>query len=236
MQLNAQLYHGKEITGMVLIPAGHFMMGAANNGDASPAHLVQLDSFYIDRFEVTNAQYLEFCTQTNHALPEFWNLPTFKSGPAFPSYPVIGISWYDASAYAKWAGKRLPTEAEWEYAARGGIAEASFPVGEAMDTLLANFTFAGKRKGLMPVGSFGPNGYGLYDMAGNVEEWVTDWYAPEYYASGDTVNPKGVPSGRFRIIRGGGWHSGKSCVRVYYRNALPPQWIDFAVGFRCVKQ
>jgi iron(II)-dependent oxidoreductase len=219
---------------MVLIPGGAFAMGAKGEGDHSPHHEVSIGAFYIDRYEVTNAQYYEFCEASARRLPEFWGMEAFRSGPDYPEHPVVGISWYDARAYAEWAGKRLPTEAEWEYAARGGLTDKEYPHGDGIDSTTANFTKA-ELGGPVPVGSYPPNGFGLYDMAGNVVEWVADYYAGEYYSDSPFENPEGPEKGKFKVIRGGGWHSGPSCCRVFYRNALPANWRDFNVGFRCVK-
>lgn len=217
--------------GMVLVPGGEFLMGSETEGDHSPAHSVRLDSFYLDVHEVTNAEYLEFCMATGHRLPEFWGLDARRSGPEYPNHPVVGVSWHDAAAYAAWRGKRLPTEAEWEYAARGGLAERNYPLGDDLSPTAANFAESGFG---VPteVGSYAANGFGLLDMSGNVFEWVADWYGADYYSVTPLENPQGPITGRFRVIRGGGWHSGAFCNRTYYRNALPPQWVDFAVGFR----
>ncbi len=217
---------------MILIPGGEFVMGKDEEGVSGPAHKVYIDSFYMDKHEVTNAQYLEFCTQTGRATPEFWDMNEFHSGPDFPDHPVTGISWRDAAAYAEWAGKRLPSEAEWEYAARGGLVGMNYPHGDELDSAQANYTLAGL-EGTVAVGSFLANGHGLHDMAGNVWEWVADYYDGEYYRNSPPKNPSGPDDGKFKVIRGGGWHSGPYCNRVYYRNALPPNWVDFAVGFRC---
>jgi len=219
---------------VILIPGGEFLMGKDGEGDCSPAHKVYVDSFYMDKYEVTNAQYAKFCEETGRGLPEFWGIKEFHNGPDFPNHPVVGISWRDAEGYAEWAGKRLPIEAEWEYAARGGLVDMNYPHGDELDSSQANYTLT-DLEGTVAVGSFPPNGYGLHDMTGNVWEWVADYYAKDYYESSPRENPTGPEKGRFKVIRGGGWHSGPSCNRVYYRNALSPNWVDFAVGFRCVK-
>jgi sulfatase modifying factor 1 len=218
---------------MVLIPGGEFLMGSNTDGDHAPVHSVTLQDFYLDREEVTNAEYYEFCQATGHRLPEFWGIDARRSGPQFPDHPVVGVSWQDAADYAAWRGKRLPTEAEWEYAARGGQAELDYPLADTLSPSDANY--GGSIGNPLEVGSFAPNGFGLYDMSGNVFEWVADRYSAQYYSESPLADPLGPESGRFRVIRGGGWHSGPYCNRTYYRNALPPQWVDFAVGFRCAR-
>jgi iron(II)-dependent oxidoreductase len=219
---------------LILIPAGEFLMGSDSDGDHNPAHNVYIDSFYIDKYEVTNAQYLEFCEATDHKLPQFWGKDEFRSGPGYPDHPVIGLSWRDAAEYAKWRGKRLPTEAEWEYAARGGLVGKKYPNGDTLDPSHGNHSKS-ELGGPMAVGSYAANGYGLHDMQGNVLEWVQDYYEADYYSSSPTSNPKGPEAGRFRIMRGGGWYSGPYCNQVHFRNALPENWVDFNLGFRCAK-
>jgi formylglycine-generating enzyme required for sulfatase activity len=218
--------------GMVLVPAGTFAMGTEGDLDDNPAHDVSVDAFLIDRHEVTNAEYLAFCKTTGGPLPEFWGKEAFHSGADFPDHPVVGVSWLEAKAYAEWRGRRLPTEAEWEYAARGGLVGKEYPNGEGLTPEEANYTDS-KLGGTVPVGSFPPNGYGLHDMAGNVGEWVEDRYGAGYYRESPRENARGPEKGRFRVFRGGGWHSGPYCNRVIFRNALPPNWRDFNVGFRC---
>ena len=229
----------KARAGMVLIPAGEFLMGSDSEGDHSPSHLVYVDAFYVDAYEVSNVGYLRFCEATGHRLPAFWGMAGFRCGPDYPDHPVVGVSWRDAGAFAEWAGKRLPTEAEWEYAARGGREGLTWPNGDTLQPSDGNYNKSYKG-GPVAVGRYLPNGYGLYDVQGNVVEWVEDYYAADYYAAcaatSPAVNPRGPASGRFRVIRGGGWHSGAYCNRVYYRNALPPNWLDFNVGFRCVAE
>jgi len=219
---------------MILIPGGVFLMGSDTEGDHSPVHEVRIDAFYMDTHEVTNAQYLRFCEETGHGLPEFWAVAGFRCGPDYPNHPVVGVRSYDADLYAEWCSKRLPTEAEWEYAARGGLVGMSYPNGDTLSPSDGNYNKSDEG-GPVAVGSYPANGFGLHDMQGNVVEWVADYYAPDYYASSPPENPRGPEFGRFRVIRGGGWHSGASCNRVYYRNALPPNWVDFNVGFRCAK-
>jgi len=203
---------------LVLIPGGDFLMGSDSEGDHCPAHNVYVDSFYMDRYEVTNAQYLAFCQATDHRLPEFWAMSGFRCGPDYPNHPVIGVSWQDAALYAEWCGKRLPTEAEWEYAARGGLVGMNFPNGDSLHPSDGNYNQSGKG-GPVAVGSYPANGFGLHDMQGNVVEWVADFYAAEYYASSPAVNPQGPENGRFRVIRGGGWHSGASWKQKIEQNS-----------------
>jgi formylglycine-generating enzyme len=221
--------------GMVLIPAGEFNMGRNSTApsDWQPEHRVKISSFYIDKYEVTNQQYFNYCKATNNPLPQFWGMKEFKSGPDYPDYPVTGVSNFDAEKYAKWSGKRLPTEAEWEYASRGGLIDKNYPFGDQVDSAKVNY--GRKFKSVMQVGSFPPNGYGLFDITGNVWEWVSDFYGDDYYSSSPSENPKGPDSGRFKVIRGGSWHSGAMCVQTFYRNGLSPSWVDFGVGFRCVR-
>jgi sulfatase modifying factor 1 len=221
-------------TAMALIPAGEFVMGDESDGDDGPAHKVRLNAFYIDRCEVTNAQYEAFCKATGAKLPMFWGMDAFRSGPGFPDHPVTGVAWDDAREYAKWRGKRLPTEAEWERAARGGVAGQPYVTGKELDTLEINFARS-HQGGTLRVASYAPNGFGLYDMAGNVLEWVADRYGADYYATSPPENPTGPDKGRFRVIRGGGWHTGPGCMGVSHRNALPSNWLDFNVGFRCAR-
>jgi formylglycine-generating enzyme required for sulfatase activity len=242
---------------MVLIPAGEFQMGS-NDGDSSekPVHTVYLDDFYMDIYEVTNAQYKKFMDATGHKAPIFWNDPNYND----PKQPVVGVTWEDASAYAKWAGKRLPTEAEWEKAARGGLVGKKYVWGDEWPPPKGSGNFCDETaqktfpdwdiiKGYddgyadtAPVGKFNPNRYGLYDMAGNVWEWVADWYDQNYYANSPKQNPKGPNSGSYRVLRGGSWQSGSltsyavGSLRVAYRAYYgPPPSGGSYVGFRCVE-
>lgn len=223
--------------GMVYIPSGEFIMGknTDKNTDHEPEHKVIVKGFWMDIHEVTNQEYLEFCQATNKNLPEFWGIDKYKSGEKYLDYPVIGISYFDAKAYASWAGKRLPTEAEWEYAARGGLTGKSFPTGDELELYPEEVLKGGTDRQLFPVMKRKPNNYGLYDMSGSVREWVIDYYNYNYYQNSPNENPTGPEQGKFRVVRGGGWKSGKMCKPVYRRNALSANWVDICVGFRCVK-
>ncbi len=222
---------------MVLIPGGEFMMGknVERNSEFSPAHRVEIDSFYMDKHEVTNAEYKAFCDATGYRLPEFWNNDAFRCGENYPDFPVVGINWYDASRYAAWAGKRLPAEAEWEYAARGGLVDKDYPAGDTLGRIEEKKLPGIWINRIAETELFNPNGYGLFDMDGNVWEWVADSYDEQYYKISPELNPKGPEDRMNKVIRGGSWHSGPMCKRVYYRKGLPPNWVDFAVGFRCAE-
>lgn len=219
------------VSEMETIAAGEYTVGRDGKGDNAPAHKVRLAAFLIDRHEVTNAQYFRFCQATGHVLPFFWGMREFRSSLDFPDHPVVGVSWDDAAEYARWVGKRLPTEAEWEVAARGGLQGKPFPSGDDVDRKEANFS----GRAPLRVASLLANGYGLYDMAGNVREWVADYYDPHYYASSPVDNPKGPPEGKLGVVRGGGWVGGRMCATIDSRVALPTSWVDVAVGFRCAR-
>jgi len=230
---------GKDGAPMVLIPAGEFEMGSNDGGDdEKPAHTVYLDAFYMDKYEVTNALYKKFMDATGYKAPEFWNDQSFND----PQHPIVGIRWHDAKAYADWAGKRLPTEAEWEKAARGGLVRKEYSSGDTLTHEDANYNGTGgkdKWEYTSPVGSFAPNGYGLYDMAGNVWECCADWYDSEYYAQSPKSNPTGPSSGSHRVLRGGSWNSFDftPSLRVWRRDLGDPmaRLGSYVVGFRCVE-
>ena len=215
--------------GMVLIPAGEFQMGDSLDGmnNALPVHTVYLDAFYMDIYEVTTAQYQKFMEATGY---RFWYMEDIYDAP---EKPVVGVSWFDAVAYAGWAGKRLPTEAEWEKAARGGLSGKRYPWGDEI-----SHDDASGADGTSPVGSFAPNGYGLYDMAGNVWEWCADWYDADYYSSSPKRNPAGPSSGKRRVLRGGseGLTPLPDLLRVAGRLSGNPTMGIGDLGFRCVSQ
>ncbi|NQS98376.1 MAG: formylglycine-generating enzyme family protein [candidate division Zixibacteria bacterium] len=220
---------------MVSIPGGEYMMGEKKDlPDQRPVHIVKLDSFYIDVHEVTNAQYGEFLDATGHRLPLFWDDSTYNQ----PQLPVTGVSWYDAAAYCEWAGKRLPTEAEWEAASRGGLEGENYPWEGRINEEKANYRVDPDEppSGIKPVGQYPPNGYGLYDMAGNVWEWTADYYSPTAYAdSSDWDNPGGPVKRSARVMRGGSWNYTERFLRCAYRNRAKPDMRNNYLGFRCAK-
>ncbi len=217
----------KDSVEMVLVPGGVYLMGS-NSGfpDQRPKHEVYINAFYIDTHEVTNKQYQKFLKETGHPKPAFW-FPDIDR----PDEPVVGVKWSEASAYAKWAGKRLPTEAEWEYAARGGTIEGRFYWGDEPDFSYANLDSFG----IAPVKSFKPNGYGLYDMIGNVWEWCSDWYDRQYYSTSPRENPQGPPEGKSKVLRGGAWYCPEHLIRIIKRYNSNPAAVSYSFGFRCVK-
>ena len=229
---------------MILIPAGSFEMGDSKNepeewmADTRPLHTVTLDAFYMDIHEVTVGQFKHFVTQTGYNY-KWWD-DVAELSPT-DGHPMTIVKWTAATAYADWAGKRLPTEAEWEYAARGGLEGKRYPWGDdlSLATDYANYKGTGGKdrwKYTAPVGSFEPNGYGLYDMAGNVWEWCQDWYDENYYSNSPGKNPLGPDSSPlgWRILRGGSWRHPSSRLRVACRDHYPSGTTDSHRGFRCV--
>lgn len=255
---------------MIQIPAGNFWMGRAYTiyGDSAdliprgkmddrPANNVYVDAFSIDKYEVTNADYARFVQQVTGTKPP-WHWPQGKISAGKERLPVYNVNWFEATAYCKWAGKRLPTEAEWEKAARGGLDRNHYAWGDAeIDTsekyLNAPQTAARINKDpvpahlfgsdAMPVGSFKPNGYGLYDMIGNVREWNSDWYDADYYAFMPKQNPHGPDSGKYRSVRGSGWLDAPPNTiggpndnnTVDSRDFTDPDLRATTIGFRCAK-
>ena len=209
----------KDDAEMVLIPAGEFQMGKPTIKDKhAPSYPIHVNGFYMDTHEVTLAQYEEFLKQTGHRpLPE----ETYTDAP-FPNYPVVNVTWDDAMAYAEWAGKRLPTEAEWEKAARGGFISQKYPWGNTLpDGTQSNLSGAAdKYVHSAPVGSYLPNEYGLYDMLGNVWEWCSD-----------TTDPKN------RVLRGNSWRELPRIAWITERYLIPypkQHLVGGSIGFRCV--
>ena len=227
-------------TPMVEIPAGEFMMGSDGTQaleDERPSHRVWLDAFSIDLHEVTTAQYAAFLSVQNRAAPWQWeSVDLVQHGDR----PVIGVDWRDAEAFCTWKGKRLPTEAEWEKAARGTDARL-YPWGNQAPTGdLANFALGARfsyNQVLFPVRSHEPgkSPYGLYHMAGNAYEWVQDWYGTNYYDSSPDRNPPGPSQGQFKVLRGGSWSDLPKYLLTYGRFRLSPETKNSYTGFRCAK-
>lgn len=220
---------------LMYIPAGEFEMGNDyGDTDERPVHTVYLDAFYMYQTEVTNAMYA-LCVEDGVCDPPDG---TYYSDPAYNDHPVVNVSWYDSEDYCRWAGGRLPTEAEWEKAARGGLVGAVFPWGNSYPVCTPgaeNGAQYNKCDGpTVPVGSFAPNGYGLYDMAGNVWEWVGDWYDEDYYANSPYENPTGPTNSFYRVWRGGSWYFAVGYMSVAYRTFDSPDFSNIVLGFRCV--
>ncbi|MBI4489949.1 MAG: formylglycine-generating enzyme family protein [Deltaproteobacteria bacterium] len=262
---------------MVFIPAGEFWMGSTQEEvdmmikecirawplprcrrfyeAEMPRRRVFVDQFYIDMYEVTNAQFKQFVDATGYNPPvppwfQVWNeesgeyggkgIPPKKwvnpVGPkSEPNHPVVRVTWQDAEAYCKWAGKKLPTEAEWEKAARGTDGRR-YPWGDHWEASRANSKET-KLGNVLPVGSY-PSGlspYGIHDMAGNVWEWVADWYDETYYQRANDKNPKGPDSGQVRVLRGGSWVSPSMHLRSSFRLPHSPANRSASIGFRCAQ-
>ncbi|NUO80180.1 SUMF1/EgtB/PvdO family nonheme iron enzyme [candidate division KSB1 bacterium] len=230
---------------MALIPAGWFTMGSSTGeADEQPPHSVYIDAFYMDKFEVSNAQFKAFCDATERVYPPE-PMPGYLHD--YPDYPVVNITWEHAQAFAAWVGKRLPTEAEWEYAARGGLEAREYPWGdetpatrsnyqEYRGALTAQMAKFSKDRGPLPRGSFFPNAFGLFDMSGNVWEYCRDFYDASYYSRSGERNPGGPVSGTRRVVRGGSWQEANaSDLRCAKRSHYHPLARQIHVGFRCVK-
>jgi formylglycine-generating enzyme required for sulfatase activity len=225
---------------MVQIPAGEFWMGVdgvIGLEDERPRHKVWLDAYAMDRHEVTTGQYARFLAATGRKPPWLWET---VNPDLHGDRPVIGVDWEDADAYCRWAGKRLPTEAEWEKAARGTDGR-NFPWGNQPPTAeLANHALGARfsySQALMPVGHYekGRSPYGLDDMAGNVWEWVQDWYDGSYYEQSPERNPTGPEQGQLKVLRGGSWSELPKYLLTYGRFKLPPGTRNSYTGFRCAK-
>ncbi len=241
---------------MVLVPAGPFLMGSDRKADRNaykaemPQRTVYLDSYEIDKYEVTALHYLKFVLETDRRPQLDWRYDGGNFQDAMANHPIMHVSWHDADAYCRWAGKRLPSEAEWEKAARGQDGRL-FPWGNQMAGLTrANYGRTGlsgpvrdrpERLLLYPpiisVDKYdnATSPYGIHQMAGNVAEWVADWYDKDYYASAPARNPKGPDAGNNRAFRGGGWIDSTPTVRAAQRNGAPPDTKMNWLGFRCAR-
>ena len=242
---------------MTLIPAGTFEMGSndAESPYAQPVHTVHVEAFYMDTYTVTNLEYRRFLSENSRWQKDRiddrfhdgdyllnWEDNSYPAGRA--NHPVTWVSWYSAIAYALWAGKRLPTEAEWEYAARGRLSGKKYPWGDVLSAANANYdrnvgdTTAG--------GRYSANGYGLYDMSGNVWEWCLDLYDDDFYFTSPRKNPRSganepewimdnfMDISTERVLRGGGWSASPEALCAAYRLRLLPMNTTYDYGFRCV--
>lgn len=230
-------------TEMAEIPAGEFQMGRSkvtkddSTGmrpqvllDDRPVHKVALGAFSIDRYEVTNSKYAAFLKATSRRAPRHWVAGRVPAG--MENHPVYNVDWEDASAYCKWEGKRLPTEAEFERVARSGKDGQSYPWGDKWEAKNAKFN---SQTGPAAVGQFPPNDFGVYDIVGNMAEWTADWYDHDYYQASPAENPKGPASGEYKIIRGGAWSDPPARLTVFFRNWVRPNQKTPNIGFRCAK-
>jgi formylglycine-generating enzyme required for sulfatase activity/predicted Ser/Thr protein kinase len=223
----------ESIVDMVMVPAGHFWMGSrveeSKNESEKPRHRVHLATYYIDKYLVTNQAYRRFVKETGHPEPSHWADPQFNH----PLQPVVGISWHDAEAYVKWANKRLPTEAEWEKAARGPEG-FSYPWGNQFAAGKANVDFMMNQTS--QVGHFpgGASPYGCLDLIGNVWEWCADWFDEKYYSTSPPQNPTGPKKGQKKVIRGGAWDTISFNCRNAFRFFADPGAKALNIGFRCV--
>lgn len=228
---------------MVLIPAGEFKMGSRSGaGDEQPVHTVYVDAFYIDKHEVTNAEYHKFMEDTGFKAPKEWGNPALSRS----NHPVVSVTWHEASSYCQWAGKRLPTEAEWEKAAKSAD-DRMYPWGndppDASGRFRANYDpgnlIEDGHKFTSPAGSFsnGATDFGIVDMSGNIQEWCADWYAPNYYTkSQGAKNPRGPASGTGkRVLRGGGFKDRLDRIRTTSRFGQEPDAKMPDNGFRCAR-
>ena len=216
---------------MVYVPAGEFVMGSESGGNnhEEPIHTVYLDEYWIDKYDVTNAQFL-ICVQAGECDEPGGN---YFGNNAFEDHPVVFVSWFDAEDYCEWAGRRLPTEAEWEKAARGNNGR-TYPWGEGISCQKANYNNC--TMGTTAVGTYldGASPYGALDMTGNVWKWVADWYDEDYYSSSPSNNPQGPSSGTYRVLRPGSWDTTDWGIRSTFRLGFLPEVVVNYIGFRCV--
>ncbi len=253
----ARLQQTQAPEGMILVEGGTFKMGQPNpnvggnkwSSDEQPVHEITLSSFYIDKYEVTNAQFCKFINAVGNKIEgdgKWLDIGDedskiveeggkFKPIPGFEDHPVLELNWYGAKAYAEWVGKRLPTEAEWEYAARGGNKSQGFKFAGSNIADDVAWYSDNSNNSTHPIGSKKPNELGIYDMSGNVWEWCSDWYQEDYYKSSAKKNPQGPESGKYRVLRGGAWVSIQQQIKTTSRDYGFRNDAFNLNGFRCVK-
>jgi formylglycine-generating enzyme required for sulfatase activity len=230
---------------MEALPHGSFYMGSiSGSANATPRRKVEMSAFFIDKYEVTYSQY-EACVKSRACTPAHyddgkciaWDGSAFRNvtvtrAARNPSYPVVCVTWEQARRYCEIMGKRLPTEAQWEYAATGG---KNFEYSWGNEAPEKNrCVMQGSRHPEKP-GTFGPNSCGLYDMTGNVWEWTNDHYQADYYSTGENIDPKGPEVGQYRVVRGGGWYSSGEQLSAHNRYWFDPFSAETSIGFRCAK-
>jgi iron(II)-dependent oxidoreductase len=229
---------------MVLVPGGFFWMGSEDGeADEKPVHQVWVDSFFIDRFPVTNSQYAVFIREANHEKPLYWNDPKCNA----PTQPVVGVTWADAIAFCAWRSQKehavmtLPSEAQWEKAARGDD-KRKYPWGDQPPDKKRAPTEISEKMPAVGVCELGRSPYGVSDLVGSVWNWCSDWYDKSFYQNGPQKNPAGPASGIRRAVRGGNWVFLGCCsgtpayaLRTSRRNSFHPGIQKKSIGFRCVK-
>ncbi len=243
----AEPIQGKDGAPMILIPAGPFTMGSNDGLPAErPEHSISLDPYLIDQYEVSMQLYRKFLVEAQHDSPSTWD---DEAATVVGDRPAVGMGWADAAAYCAWAGKRLPTEAEWEKAARGTdgrrypwghmqpfVDIANYNRGVWVSEAITLVDVAGGVEGMSVrhgLKEGGRSPYGLHHMAGNAAEWVADWYDREYFANSPDKNPPGPSTGDKRVIRGGSWADLPVALRVSARMSAEPEYQDRTIGFRC---
>jgi len=252
---------------MKLIPKGSFIMGSSEEDLKATAalHKVKLKAFYMDEHLVTNRNYVKFLNETgignekgsdrfhwvvtrddlqSNERKDWWiteighERGKFIAFEGFEDYPVITVSWLGAMKYCQWAGKRLPTEAEWEKSARGGLKSARFSWGNSLPTepgiVFNRYWETNEDPPPLEHVKYGmPNGYGLYNISGMIWEWCSDWFDPDYYVNSPRDNPMGPEAGQMKVLRGGAWFNAANVLRVALRNFIIPEALDETTGFRC---
>jgi formylglycine-generating enzyme required for sulfatase activity len=219
---------------LIRIRAAWFLMGSSTGHDCErPIHRVWVDAFQLAATQVTNAEYARYFRATGSPPPPFWHDSNFNH----PQQPVTAVSWFEAAQYCDWLSSetgrayRLPTEAEWELAARGGLEQKNFSWGNAPPQSLPDYP-ARWQSGPEPVARYAPNAFGLYDICDNVHEWCSDWYDPNYYAVSPERNPRGPEPTKRKSSRGGSWRHHIKVARCSARSSIPPEFQYADYGFR----